>query len=65
MASRLMTVEDVADYLSISATTLRSIAFRKKHGLSVIRVGKAIRFSREEIESFVSRNTESCHSEKD
>lgn len=60
-----MTIAEVADYLSISAATIRNKDFRKKCGLNIIRIGRSIRFKREEIEDFVSRNIEYVHAESD
>jgi hypothetical protein len=65
MFEKLMTVEEVADYLSISPYRLRNKDFRNKYGLNVIRIGGSIRFKREDIKNFVSRNTETNDVEED
>lgn len=64
MTEKLMTIDEVADYLSISTATLRNKTFRDKHNLHAIRVGRAIRFSREQIEDFISRNIEMACTEE-
>jgi excisionase family DNA binding protein len=58
MPDKLMTIEEVAEVLSVSTTTVRSKHFRNRVGLNIIRVGRSIRFSRQELESWISRHVE-------
>lgn len=58
MPDKLLTIEEVADKLSISPGTIRSLEFRKRVGLSAVRIGRTIRFTRQEIENFINRHTE-------
>ena len=58
MSDKLMTIDEVADCLSISTTTIRNKRFRQRVGLNIIRVGRSIRFSRKELLDFINRNVE-------
>jgi excisionase family DNA binding protein len=50
---QLLTVEDVARRLQISPAWVRDHATRKQPRLPVVRVGKLLRFRREEIEKWI------------
>jgi excisionase family DNA binding protein len=50
---RLLTVEDMARRLQVSAAWVRDHATRKRPRLPVVRVGKLLRFRREEIEQWI------------
>lgn len=65
MVPRLMTIDEVADCLAIAPSTLRTKKFRNENGLNIIRVGRQIRFIREDIENFISRNMEYANSKSD
>ncbi len=59
-----MTIEDVADMLQVTRTTVYNL---KKKGLPFIKLGKNIRFSQEEVINWVmnnARKTDEKSSEK-
>ena len=58
MSERLLTIDDVADRLAVSTTTLRSKKFRDRLGLDVIRIGKNLRFRQSDIDNLINKNTE-------
>lgn len=58
MLDKLLTINDVADLLSVSVTSVRNKHFRAREGLKIIRVGRAIRFSQKEIEDYIKRQIE-------
>ena len=63
MSERLLTIDDVADRLAVSTTTLRSKKFRDRLGLDVIRIGKNLRFRQTDIDNLINKNTE-CAGER-
>jgi excisionase family DNA binding protein len=50
---RLMTPAEVAEMLSVSVTWVLDHASRRRPMLPSVKLGRAIRFHREEVESFV------------
>lgn len=56
---QLLTIPEVASILAIAENTLRNRQFRDKLGLTVIRVGRSIRFRQDEITEFIRKNAES------
>ncbi len=50
---KLLTPQDVAKWLGVSAAWVRDHATRKKPALPTVRLGKLIRFRAEEIEQFL------------
>jgi excisionase family DNA binding protein len=58
---QLLTVEDLARRLQISTGWVRDHATRKRPRLPVVRVGKLLRFRREEIEKWIEDQSQrSC-----
>jgi excisionase family DNA binding protein len=51
---RLLTVEDLARRLQVSAAWVRDHTTRKRPRLPVVRVGKLLRFRREEIDKWIA-----------
>lgn len=58
MKDKLLTIQEAAELLCVSAETLRSRPFRKRIGLNVVRIGRAVRFSQQELDAFIARNVE-------
>jgi excisionase family DNA binding protein len=56
--SGLLTVEDVAELLSVSSDWVRDHASRKQPRLPVIRIGKMLRFRLHEIERWIQEQSE-------
>jgi excisionase family DNA binding protein len=56
--SGLLTVEDVAELLSVSPDWVRDHASRKQPRLPVIRIGKMLRFRLHEIERWIQEQSE-------
>jgi len=50
---KFLTIEDVADMLQVTRTTVYNL---KKKGLPYIKIGKNIRFSQDEVVSWVMNN---------
>jgi hypothetical protein len=55
---RLLTVEDVAGFLQVSAVWVRDHATRKQPRLPVVRVGKLLRFRPHEIEKWIREQSQ-------
>ena len=51
---RLMTVQDAAKFLAVSVSTIYGWAWQRK--LPFIKVGRALRFDRTDLEDFVRTN---------
>jgi len=51
---RLMTVQEAADYLAISVSTLYGWAWQRK--VPFVKVGRALRFDATDLEKFVRCN---------
>ncbi len=56
---RLLSVDEVAERLGVSAKTLRDRSYRMRIGLSGIRIGRKIKFSEADLERFVKAKRES------
>lgn len=50
-AERLMTVNDVADYLHVSPQTVYALAYKKE--MPSLKVGSARRFRRQDIDAYI------------
>jgi excisionase family DNA binding protein len=57
-AQSLLTVDELAALLSVSADWVRDHATRKQPRLPVIRVGKLLRFRPNEIERWIQEQTQ-------
>ena len=57
-SSRLLTVDDLVQLLSVSPDWVRDHATRKQPRLPVIRVGKLLRFRPHEIERWIQEQTQ-------
>ncbi len=58
---RFLTIEDVADMLQVTRTTVYNL---KKKGLPYIKIGKNIRFSQDEVVSWVMDNARESSKER-
>jgi excisionase family DNA binding protein len=58
---KFLTIEDVADMLQVTRTTVYNL---KKKGLPFIKIGKNIRFSQEEVVSWVMDGARQVSREK-
>lgn len=56
--NELLKVEHVAELWKVSPSLLRSPAWRRRHGLTAIRVGRFLRFSPAEVSGFTQRHAE-------
>jgi len=56
--SELLSPQTTADFLGIKAQTLATWRCVGRYDLPFVRVGRKIRYRREDIEAFVERNTE-------
>lgn len=54
----LLRVEELADLWKVSPSLLRSPAWRQRHGLTAIRVGRLLRFSPASVSEFTQRHAE-------
>ena len=54
----LWTAEELADWWGVSASLLRQPAWRQRHGLAAVRVGRLLRFTRAEVAHFMERHAE-------
>ncbi len=59
---KFLTIEDVADMLQVTRTTVYNL---KKKGLPFIKIGKNIRFSQEEVINWVMDNARQASSEEE
>ena len=57
-SGRLMTVEDLANLLQVSAAWVRDHASRKQPRLPVVRVGKLLRFHPQEIQKWIREQSQ-------
>ena len=57
-AEKLLTAEEVAAPWDVSPSLLRNPAWRRRHGLVAIRIGRLLRFSPAEVSSFMERHAE-------
>jgi excisionase family DNA binding protein len=55
MSEKLLSPKEVAAILGVSAGWVRDHATRKKPRLQCVRLGKLMRFRREDVEAFVSQ----------
>jgi len=53
----LLTSIGLAARLEVSLHSVRSRAWRLRHGLSEIRIGRSVRFSEEEVAKLIRRGT--------
>ncbi len=56
----LMTVDNVADLLHVSAAWVRDHATRKQPRLPVVKIGKLLRFRPAEIEKWIQEQSRQC-----
>jgi excisionase family DNA binding protein len=54
MPSHLMTVQEAAQFLSVSVSTLYGWAWQRK--IPFVKVGRALRFDRADLERFIRAN---------
>jgi hypothetical protein len=57
-AEKLLTAEQVAEPWGVSPSLLRNPAWRQRHGLVAIRIGRLLRFSASDVSNFVARHME-------
>jgi hypothetical protein len=55
---RLLSIQDVADRLGLSAQTLRDRSYRMRIGLRGIKVGRKIRFTELDLAKFIEARRE-------
>jgi len=58
MQDRLLTIDEVANYLGVSPNTVRAKEFRDRVGLHAIRVGRRLRISKKSFDDFINAHTE-------
>lgn len=58
---KFLTVEDVAEMLQVTRTTIYNL---KKKGLPFIKIGKNIRFDRDEVIEWVKSNSRTTEAKK-
>jgi len=59
--TRLLTVKDAAAYLAISERKLWDMS--KAGEIPVVRLGRAVRYDRSDLDSFIQRAKGICHTE--
>ncbi len=59
---KFLTIEDVADMLQVTRTTIYNL---KKKGLPYIKLGKNIRFCQEDVINWVMNNARESSEEKE
>jgi excisionase family DNA binding protein len=59
---KFLTIEDVADMLQVTRTTVYNL---KKRGLPFIKIGKSIRFNQEDVIEWVMNNSRDPKEEKE
>ena len=59
---KFLTIEDVADMLQVTRTTVYNL---KKKGLPFIKIGKNIRFNQEDVIDWVMNNSRDTKEEKE
>ncbi len=55
---KLLTAEEVAAPWDVSPSLLRNPAWRRRHGLVAIRIGRLLRFSAADVADFERRHAE-------
>jgi excisionase family DNA binding protein len=55
-AKRLLTIDEAAEQLCLTSSTIRDWRFRRKH-LAFVKVGSAIRVSQESIDRLIEQHT--------
>ena len=53
----LLTRAEAADYLSVSVATLATWACCRRYGLPYVKVGRAVRYKREDLDRFLQERT--------
>lgn len=61
MDDKLMTIDEVASHFNIAIGTLRQKRSRQRLGIPAVRIGRSIRFRREEVEQFAERRDQRSH----
>lgn len=54
MPERLLTPKEVADWLGVTAAWVLDHATRRRPRLTSVKLGKVVRFRREDVEEFIS-----------
>ena len=57
MSERLLSPQQVADWLGVSVDWVQAHATRKEPRMSFMKVGKLLRFKKEHVEEFLQRAT--------
>jgi excisionase family DNA binding protein len=55
-AAQLLKAQEAAEFLNVSVNTIRMWVWQKR--LPVVRLGRAVRLRREDLEQFIERNRE-------
>ncbi len=55
---RLLTIQEAAEYLGLSAKSLAGRAWRIKNGLPAIKAGRSVRFDKEALDRWIDRHHE-------
>jgi len=56
MVDRLLTPAEVAGLLGVRVSTLATWRTRKGHPLAYVKLGKAIRYRSQDVESFINKH---------
>lgn len=57
---KLLTAEEAAELLRVAPRSIGATAFRRRHGIATVRIGRKLLFDRAELERFVAANRESA-----
>ena len=59
-ASELLTRREAAAYLGVSEQTLAVWKCHKRYDLSYVRIGRLIKYRKQDLDAFIARNLESA-----
>jgi excisionase family DNA binding protein len=59
----LLTIPEASSYLNLTESMLRSLVFKRK--IPVLRIGKCLRFSKDDLNKWVNSKKENSNSEED
>jgi excisionase family DNA binding protein len=58
----LLTIPEASSYLNLTESMLRSLVFKRK--IPVLRIGKCLRFSKDDLNKWVNSKKENSNSEE-
>lgn len=51
----ILSIEEVAERLKLAKSTVKTVSWRKMHGLESFKIGSRVMFEEQEVEAFIAR----------